>query len=114
MKKNGYQEFDERENLKRARELNMQLLEEIRVYNAIPEVNLEKRIEVLEKIIDVFDILKLEAFDIDENAYKKFQEKLKYLKYKRDYIKEYDVETYDVNEIKKRAKKDTNDDHDER
>ena len=114
MKKNGYQEFDERENLKRARELNMQLLEKIRVYNAILEVNLEKRIEVLEKIIDVFDTLKLEAFDIDENAYKKFQQELEYLKYKRDYIKEYDVETYDVNEIKNRAKKDTNDDHDER
>ena len=72
MKKNGYQEFDERENLKRARELNMQLLEEIREYNAIPEKNLEKRIEALEKIIDVFDTLKLEAFDIDENAIKNF------------------------------------------
>ena len=114
MKKNGYQEFDERENLKRARELNMQLLEEIRVYNAIPEVNLEKRIEALEKITDVFDTLKLEAFDIDENAYKKFQQKLEYLRYKRVYIKEHDVETYDVNEIRNRAKKDTNDDHDER
>ena len=72
MKKNGYQEFDERENLKRARELNMQLLEEIREYNAIPEKNLEKRIEALEKITDVFDTLKLEAFDIDENAIKNF------------------------------------------
>ena len=40
-----------------------------------------------------------------ENAYKKFQQELEYLKYKRDYIKEYDVETYDVNEIKNRAKK---------
>ena len=72
MKKNGYQEFDERENLKRARELNMQLLEEIREYNAIPEKNLEKRIEALEKIIDVFDTLKLEAFDIDEMHIKNF------------------------------------------
>lgn len=114
MKKNGYQEFDERENLKRARELNMQLLEKIRVYNAISEGNLEKRIEALEKITDVFDTLKLEAFDIDENAYKKFQQKLEYLRYKRVYIKEHDVETYDVNEIRNRAKKDTNDDHDER
>lgn len=72
MKKNGYQEFDERENLKRAKELHMQLLEEIREYNAIPEKNLEKRIEALEKITDVFDTLKLEAFDIDENAIKNF------------------------------------------
>lgn len=114
MRKNGYQEFDERENLKRAKELHMQLLEEIRVYNAIPEKNLEKRINALERIIDVFETLKLESIDVDESAYKKFQEKLKYLEYRRDYIKEYDVEIYDVNEIRNKAKKDINDDQGER
>ena len=47
MKRNGYQEFEERENLKRARYLNLNLIESIESYNKTPKTDLDKCIEKL-------------------------------------------------------------------
>ena len=44
MKRNGYQEFEEREDLKREKSLNFQLIEALRAYNEIPKNNQKKRI----------------------------------------------------------------------
>ena len=82
MKKNGYQEFDERENLKRAKELHMTLIRALEEFNSIPKHELDERIEKLEEIIEVYETLKEEAFDFDETEYKRIKEKLKYLNFK--------------------------------
>ena len=43
MRKNGYQKFEERESLKRAKELNLNLIDSINSYNKIQKADLEKR-----------------------------------------------------------------------
>ena len=103
MKRNGYQEFEERENLKRAKQLNLNLIESIDSYNKMPREDLEKRIEALRKVIQCFEELMEEAFDVDENAYAKFRDKLNYLEFRKDYIEEYGIEEYDINEVRKEA-----------
>lgn len=103
MKRNGYQEFEERENLKRAKELNLNLIESIDSYNKMPKEDLEKRIEALRKVIQCFEELMEEAFDVDENAYAKFRDKLNYLEFRKDYIEKYGLEEYDINEVRKEA-----------
>ena len=110
MKRNGYQEFEERENLKRAKELNLNLIESIDSYNKMPKEDLEKRIEALKKVIQCFEDLMEEALDVDEKAYAKFRDKLNYLEFRKNYIEEYGIEEYDINEVRKeeeeRKKKD--------
>lgn len=103
LKRNGYQEFEERENLKRAKELNLNLIESIDSYNKMPKEDLEKRIEALRKVIQCFEELMEEAFDVDENAYAKFRDKLNYLEFRKDYIEKYGLEEYDINEVRKEA-----------
>ncbi len=103
MKRNGYQEFEERENLKRAKQLNLNLIESIDSYNKMPREDLEKRIEALRKVIQCFEELMEEAFDVDENAYAKFRDKLNYLEFRKDYIEKYGLEEYDINEVRKEA-----------
>ncbi len=103
MKRNGYQEFEERENLKRAKQLNLNLIESIDSYNKMPKEDLEKRIEALRKVIQCFEELMEEAFDVDENAYAKFRDKLNYLEFRKDYIEKYGLEEYDINEVRKEA-----------
>ena len=103
MKRNGYQEFEERENLKRAKQLNLNLIESIDSYNKMPREDLEKRIEALRKVIQCFEELMEEAFDVDENAYAKFRDKLNYLEFRKDYIEKYGLEEYDINEGRKEA-----------
>ena len=44
-----------------------------------------------------------EAFDVDENAYAKFRDKLNYLEFRKDYIEKYGLEEYDINEVRKEA-----------
>ena len=105
MKRNGYQEFEERENLKRAKQLNLNLIESIDSYNKMPKEDLEKRIEALRKVIQCFEELMEEAFDVDENAYAKFRDKLNYLEFRKDYIEKYGLEEYDINEVRKETKK---------
>ena len=103
MKKNGYQKFEERETLKRAKELNLNLIDSIDSYNKIPKSDLDKRIEGLKKVIQCFEDLKEEAFDIDENAYAKFRDKLNYLEFRKGYIQNYGLEEYDINEVRREA-----------
>lgn len=103
LKRNGYQEFEERENLKRAKQLNLNLIESIDSYNKMPKEDLEKRIEALRKVIQCFEELMEEAFDVDENAYAKFRDKLNYLEFRKDYIEKYGLEEYDINEVRKEA-----------
>ena len=103
LRKNGYQEFEERENLKRAKQLNLNLIESIDSYNKMPKEDLEKRIEALRKVIQCFEKLMEEAFDVDENAYAKFRDKLNYLEFRKNYIEEYGIEEYDINEVRREA-----------
>ena len=103
MKRNGYQEFEERENLKRARDLNLNLIDSIDSYNKMPKEDLDKRIEALKKVIQYFEDLMEEAFDVDENAYAKFRDKLNYLEFRKNYIEEYGIEEYDINEVRREA-----------
>lgn len=103
MRKNGYQEFEERETLKRAKELNLNLIDSVDSYNKIPKADLEKRIEALKNVIQCFEDLMEEAFDVDENAYAKFRDKLNYLEFRKNYIEEYGIEEYDINEVRKEA-----------
>ncbi len=103
MRKNGYQEFEERENLKRAKELNLNLIESIDCYNKIQKADLNKRIEALKKVIQCFEDLMEEAFDVDEKAYAKFRDKLNYLEFRKDYIEKYGLEEYDINEVRREA-----------
>ena len=103
LKRNGYQEFEERENLKRAKQLNLNLIESIDSYNKMPKEDLEKRIEALRKAIQCLEELMEEAFDVDENAYAKFRDKLNYLEFRKDYIEKYGLEEYDINEVRKEA-----------
>ena len=103
MKRNGYQEFEERENLKRAKQLNLNLIESIDSYNKMPREDLEKRIEALRKVIQCFEELMEEAFDVDENAYAKFRDKLNYLEFRKDYIEKYGLEEFDINEVRREA-----------
>ena len=110
MKKNGYQKFEERETLKRAKELNLNLIDSIDSYNKIPKSDLDKRIEGLKKVIQCFEDLKEEAFDIDENAYATFRDKLNYLEFRKGYIQKYGLEEFDITEVRReteeRKKKD--------
>ena len=46
-------------------------------------------IEGLKKVIQCFEDLKEEAFDIDENAYATFRDKLNYLEFRKGYIQKY-------------------------
>ena len=103
MRKNGYQEFEERENLKRAKELNLNLIESIDCYNKIQKADLNKRIEALKKVIQCFEDLMEEAFDVDEKAYAKFRDKLNYLEFRKDYIEKYGLEEFDINEVRREA-----------
>ena len=105
MKKNGYQEFDERENLKRAKELNMQLIQALGEFNNVPKNNLDLRIEKLEDLLKIYETVKEEAFDFDEAEYNKFREKLKYLRFRRQYLEEFDVDQISVEELNKYAEK---------
>ncbi len=103
MKKNGYQKFEERETLKRAKELNLNLIDSIDSYNKIPKSDLDERIEGLKKVMQCFEDLKEEAFDIDENAYATFRDKLNYLEFRKGYIQNYGLEEYDINEVRREA-----------
>ena len=103
MRKNGYQEFEKRENLKRAKELNLNLIDSIDSYNKMPKEDLEKSIEALKKVIQCFEDLKEEAFDINENAYATFRDKLNYLEFRKGYIQEYGLEEFDITEVRREA-----------
>ena len=103
MRKNGYQKFEEREILKRAKELNLNLIDSIDSYNRMSKADLDKRIEGLKKVIQCFEDLKGEAFDIDENAYAKFRDKLNYLEFRKNYIQKYGLEEYDIKEVRREA-----------
>lgn len=103
MKKNGYQKFEERETLKRAKELNLNLIDSIDSYNKIPKSDLDERIEGLKKVMQCFEDLKEEVFDIDENAYTTFRDKLNYLEFRKGYIQNYGLEEYDINEVRREA-----------
>ena len=69
----------------------------------MPKEDLEKRIEALRKVIQCFEKLMEEAFDVDENAYAKFRDKLNYLEFRKNYIEEYGIEEYDINEVRREA-----------
>ena len=101
LKRNGYQEFEERETLRRAKELQLNLIDSIDSYNKTPKADLDKRIKELKKVIQCFDDLEKEAFDIDEYAYAKFRDKLNYLEFRKKYIEEYGIEEYDINEVRR-------------
>ena len=101
MKKNGYQKFEERENLRRDRELKSYLRENIDAYNRIPSENLDGRIEALKRVIQCYEDLMEEAFDIDEYAYAKFKDKLNYLEFRKGYIEKYGLEEFDINEVRR-------------
>ena len=103
MKKNGYPKFEERETLKRTKELNLNLIDSIDSYNKIPKSDLDERIEGLKKVMQCFEDLKEEAFDIDENAYATFRDKLNYLEFRKGYIQNYGLEEYDINEVRREA-----------
>ena len=104
MKKNGYQEFDERENLKRAKELHMTLIRALEEFNSIPKHELDERIEKLEEIIEVYETLKEEAFDFDETEYKRIKEKLKYLNFKKQYLEEFSIDEISEEELNEYTK----------
>ena len=105
MKKNGYQEFDERENLKRAKELHMTLIRALEEFNSISKNELDARIEKLEEIIEIYETLKEEAFDFDETEYDRIREKLKYLVFRKQYLEEFDVDQISIDELDKYVKK---------
>ena len=101
LRRNGYQEFEEREILKRAKELNSNLIDSIDRYNKVSKVDIDKKIEELKKVIQCFEKLREEAFDIDEKAYDKFRDKLNYLEFRKDYIETYGLKEYDINEVRR-------------
>lgn len=103
MRKNGYQEFEERETLKRAKVLNLNLIDSIDSYNKIPKTDLDKRIEALKMVIQCFEDLMKEAFDVDEYAYIKFKDKLNYLEFRKGYIEKYGLEEFDIKEVRREA-----------
>lgn len=105
MKKNGYQEFDERENLKRAKELNRQLIRALEEFNNVPKDNLGLRIEKLADVLEIYETLKAEAFDFDEAEYSRITEKLKYLIFRKQYLEEFDVDQISVDELNEYSKK---------
>ena len=104
MKKNGYQEFDERESLKRAKELNMQLIRSLEEFNSISKHELDARIEKLEEIIEIYETLKEEGFDFDETEYKRIKEKLEYLKFRKQYLEEFSIDEISKEELNEYAK----------
>ena len=104
MKKNGYQEFDERESLKRAKELNMQLIRSLEEFNSISKHELDAKIEKLEEIIEIYETLKEEAFDFDETEYKRIKEKLEYLKFRKQYLEEFSIDEISKEELNEYAK----------
>ena len=104
MKKNGYQEFDERETLKRAKELNLQLIRRIEEFNKLPNHKLDARIKKLEEIIEIYDTLRDEAFDFDETEYKRIKEKLKYLNFKKQYLDEFSIDGITEEELNEYTK----------
>ena len=108
MRRNGYQEFEEGETLKRAKVLNLNLIDSIDSYNKIPKADLEKRIDALKRVIQCFEALMEEAFDVDENAYAKFRDKLNYLEFRKGYIEKYGLEEYDINEIRRKRRRKMN------
>ena len=114
MKKNGYQEFDEMENLRRAKELNMQLIRALEEFNNVPKNNLDLRIEKLEDVLEIYETLKEEAFDFDEAEYSRVREKLKYLRFRRQYLEEFDVDQISVEELNKYAEKKKQEDRENR
>ena len=103
MRKNGYQEFEKRETLKRAKVLNLNLIDSIDSYNKIPKTDLDKRIEALKKVIQCYEDLMKEAFDVDEYAYIKFKDKLNYLEFRKGYIEKYGLEEFDIKEVRREA-----------
>ena len=90
-------------NLKRSRYLNLNLIESIESYNKTPKTDLDKCIEKLKKVMQCFEKLREEVFDIDEDAYAKFRDKLNYLEFRKKYIEEYGIEEYDINEVRREA-----------
>lgn len=104
MKKNGYQEFDEMENLKRVKELNMKLIQSLEEFNNVSKNKLDLRIEKLEAVVEIYETLKEEGFDFDEVKYSEVREKLEYLKFRRQYIEEFDVDQISEEELNEYAK----------
>lgn len=104
MKKNGYQEFDEMENLKRVKELNIKLIQSLEEFNNVPKNKLNLRIEKLEAVVEIYETLKEEGFDFDEVKYSDVKEKLRYLKFRKQYIEEFDVEQISVKELNEYTK----------
>ena len=105
MKRNGYQEFEERESLKREKSLNSQLIEALRVYNEISKNNLEERIRGLEKVLVIYQTMKDEGFDFDVQEYKRIEEQLKYLNFRKSYIAEYGIEEITEKELQEYTEK---------
>lgn len=102
---NGFEKFEERKNIARAKALNLELLEAVNEYSSVPKRDLDRRIKVLKEIIDIFDTLNLEAFDIDSKAYKNFEEELRYVEYKKRYLEEFGVEELDIDQVRKEQEK---------
>lgn len=78
---NWMQKFEKRKDDSREKELN-QILKELLIELARSEDELE-RIIILEKIVCIYDTLKLELFDYDDKDYLDKKKELAFLRYKK-------------------------------
>ena len=81
MRKNWMENFDRRNDEARERMLNNQLKDSLEILDELKDE--QKRMKILEKIVEIYATLKTEACDIDEKDYLSKQKELVNLRYKK-------------------------------
>ena len=105
MKRNGYQEFEEREDLKREKELNENLLEKIRLYKSSSFEDIDKEIQCTEEIIEAFKELKREGFEYDLEDLRKFEKRLDYLQFTKRYEQTNEITRVKIKDVIEESKR---------
>ena len=105
MKRNGYQEFEEREDLKREKELNENLSEKIRLYKSSSFEDIDKEIQCTEEIIEAFKELKREGFEYDLEDLRKFEKRLDYLQFTKRYEQTNEITRVKIKEVIEESKR---------
>lgn len=105
MKRNGYQEFEEREDLKREKELNENLSEKIRLYKSSSFEDIDKEIQCTEEIIEAFKELKREGFEYDLENLRKFEKRLDYLQFTKRYEQTNEITRVKIKDVIEESKR---------
>ena len=105
MKRNGYQEFEEREDLKREKELNENLSEKIRLYKSSSFEDIDKEIQCTEEIIEAFKELKREGFEYDLEDLRKFEKRLDYLQFTKRYEQTNEITRVKIKDVIEESKR---------